>query len=149
MKLHIMSGAYIAHTPYRCIHLLSMPSPEHAYPHNLLHHQMLGTSTWFEDRQPSHNETTNYNSNYNSGQEMFWNADKLTGLSASTSKVEKLRLCNVLMQTSVPIGYPGYACDGTAVSYNKELTASSHLVSSDSNLAGPHSISMLNVYHDS
>ena len=102
-------------------------------------------STWFEDRQPSHNETTNYDSNYNSGQETFWNADKITSLSASTSKVEKLRLCNVLVQTSVPIGAPGYECNGgTVVSYNNELTASSHLVS---RMSGGSSSSMHSMCH--
>lgn len=88
---------------------------------------MLGTSTWFEDNQPFRNDTTNYDF----GREMFWDANKITGLSASTSKVEHFRLCNVRIQTNAPNGNSlGYDCDGTVVSYDKQLTASSQLVSS-------------------
>ncbi len=96
---------------------------------------MLGTSTWSEEHQPSHNKTTNYDDGYGrdeyySGREVFWNAEKITGLSVSTSQVESFRLCIIQIQAASIKSRTYFECDGgKVVSYNSELTASSHLVS--------------------
>lgn len=99
---------------------------------------MLGTSNWFQANQPSRNDSTSYETfigsqgyggtNDGYSRKYSWNADKITGLTLSTSIYEKLQLCNLEIQTSKEL--MGFDCEGGILSDPyKKLTDSSHLVS--------------------